>query len=175
MKKLIAPLLLIALAGLSSPAFSKNLNFEAGYGLPYGHFGGNANFDVGNNVELFAGLGLAIGKANINNTDKYAAAPAFSLGARYYVAPHIRLMVGYGTIGGLLTKDASWATNLDMETIKGRYIGAGYMTSRNKGLVADIMYVDTSNFDEKISEIETRAFVQDSDNDTIKFSVGYRF
>ena len=175
MKKIITPLLLIAVTALSSPAFSNNVKFELGYGLPTGHFGGNANFDVGNNVELFAGLGAAIGKANINNADKYAAAPAFSLGARYYVAPHIRLLVGYGTIGGMLTKDASWATNLDIETIKGRYLGVGYMTSRNKGLVADIMYVDTSKFDEKITEIEERAFVQDSDNDTIKFSVGYRF
>ncbi len=175
MKRLITPLMIIALTGLSSPAFSNNVKFELGYGLPNGHFGGNANFDVGNNVELFAGLGAAIGKANINNTDKYAAAPAFSLGARYYVAPHIRLMAGYGTIGGLLTKDSSYATNLDMETLKGRYLGAGYFVSRNKGLVADIMYVDTSKFDEKITEIEERAFVQDSDNDTIKFSVGYRF
>ena len=175
MKKLITPLLLIAVTGLSSPAFSNNAKFELGYGLPTGHFGGNANFDVGNNVELFAGLGVAVGKANINNTDKYAMAPAFALGARYYVAPHIRLMVGYGTIGGLLTKDNSSATNLDMETIKGRYLGAGYIASRNKGFTADIMYVDTSKFDEKITEIEERAFVQDSDNDTIKFSVGYRF
>ena len=175
MKKLITPLLLIALTGLSSPAFSNNLNFEVGYGLPTGHFGGNANFDIGNNIELFAGLGLAVGKANINDTDKYAAEPAFALGARYYVTPHIRLMAGYGTIGGILTKENSAATNLDMETVKGRYIGAGYYVSRNKGFVADIMYVDTSDFDDEIINIEKRAFVHDSDNDTIKFSVGYRF
>jgi hypothetical protein len=176
MNKLISYLLLTGLISSTIPAFSNNMNFEVGVGIPYGVLGGNANFDIGNSVELFAGLGMAVDSADIGNETEYATDLAYSLGARYYIASHIRLTAAYGTIGSILTQSNEFSEDIDLEAVKGRSIGIGYYSSKDKGFVADIMYIDTKNFDQRTEELESKGlYLKDKKDGEVMLSLGYRF
>ena len=160
------------------PAYANNMKVEAGIGLQFSGIGANANFDVGNRVELFAGLGLAPGHEKISGDNEVAFDLGYSLGAKYYITNHIRVTGGYGTVGAINTKDDKWSDDIDVETVNGKFIGLGYYTSRNKGFVADVFLVETKdNFYDKIQDLEQKEdkWLETVNDQQVKLSVGYRF
>ncbi|MCF6205208.1 MAG: hypothetical protein L3J59_16350 [Methylococcaceae bacterium] len=179
MKKFLTILLLVSATTVAFlPAQAENLKVEAGMGLQFGGIGANANFDVGNRVELFAGLGLAPGQEEVYGDEEYAFDLGYSLGAKYYVTNHIRLTGGYGTVGTINTKDSEWSDDIDVETVKGKFIGLGYYTSRHKGFVADVFIVENKdNFYDKIQDLEQNdgKWLETVNDQQVKLSVGYRF
>lgn len=176
MNTLIKTSLLSGLLALTAPAFSNNVNFELGIGAPYGGIGGNANFDVGNNVELFAGLGFISGSDIYNDEFHVASDLGYSVGARYYASPNIRLMAGYGAVGGVLTKQYESSDDLDMEAVKGGFVGAGYISNKHKGFTADLIFIDNGRFSDKVNDIRNNGeYVEDKDDNEVKVAIGYRF
>ena len=186
MKKLFTQLLFISAATVAFlPAYatysnnaSSNIKVEAGLGLQFGGIGANANFDVGNRVELFAGLGFTPGYEEVQGDDEYAFDLGYTLGAKYYVTNHIRLTAGYGTVGAINTKDDEWSDDIDVETVKGKFLGLGYYSSRHKGLVADVFIIENQdNFYDKIQELEQDEdkYLETVSDQQIKLSIGYRF
>jgi len=176
MNNLIKTSLLSGLLALTAPAFSNNVNFELGLGAPYGGIGGNANFDVGNNIELFAGLGFISGSDIYDDEFHVASDLGYSAGARYYVTPNVRLMAGYGAVGGILNKQGESSHDLDMEAVKGGFFGAGYISNKNKGFTADLVFIDNSEFSDEVSDIQNNGrYIEDKDDNEVKIAIGYRF
>ena len=179
MKKLISQLLLIsATTAAFLPAYAENMKIEAGLGLQFGGIGASANFDVGNRVELFAGLGVTPGNEEVNGDDEYAFDLGYTLGAKYYVTNHIRLTAGYGTVGSINTKDDEFSDDIDVATVKGKFIGLGYYSSRYKGLVADVFLIENKdNFYDEIQDLEQNKdkYLETVNDQQIKLSIGYRF
>ncbi len=181
MKKLITTLLLSTSMFVIAP-LSANPKVELTMTLPHNAVAATANFDVGNNVELFAGLGGTIYSEKMANGDReYAADSTYSLGAKYYVGQHIRLTAGYGVIGNIISKESYYSDDIDMNVVNGKYIGIGYFSTRNRGIVADLNLVDVNAIDDRSSELcniddnDCSEYIAEENDNLITLSIGYRF
>jgi hypothetical protein len=181
MKKFIAVSLLTTSMAITAPLFA-NPKVELSVTLPQNSVAATANFDVGNNVELFAGLGGIVYSEKMANGDReYAADSTYSLGAKYYVGQHIRLTAGYGVIGNIISKESYSSDDIDMNVVNGKYLGIGYFSTRNRGIVADLNIVDVSAIDDRSSELcniddnDCSEYIAEKNDNLITFSIGYRF
>lgn len=169
-------LLIAAALTASTPALSNSFNIEAGLGIPYGILGANANYAVGDNIEVFGGLGIALGSTETNGDVKFHTGTGYALGGRYYVTEHIRLVAAYGTIGGTIVRQNTSSSDAVFETVAGAVAGLGYYTSKERGFSIDVLYVDTTALDDKADELKNDGFfIEDADTRNIKLSFGYRF
>ena len=110
-------------AGSVSAEELEPVTYELGMGANHAGIGVVVNFATSDDVELFVGAGLG-----------YVA------GMKYYLSENMRLSVNYGT-NAILTNSS--ATSVDKK-FEGVNVGVGYISNRNGGWSADLMYIDTS-------------------------------
>lgn len=152
MKKLSATLgvsMILAAGSVSAEGLDK-VTYDVGAGANYGGVGVVVNYAATDDLEVFAGGGLG-----------YVA------GVKYYLSENTRVSVNYGTNAILVN---SSVTSIDKK-FQGVNIGVGYISDRNGGWSADLMYIDTSSA--KSYAAANNAYAINAGK--VKLSLGYRW
>jgi hypothetical protein len=135
------------------------INYDAGIGINYGGlYGLSLSTNITNNIELYASLG-----------DTTVAGTSYSIGARYYMNNNIRYTISHGINNIIKFTDPTLKT----EKYTGTNIGIGYANSSG-GWSADLMYVLTSNIDNRLDELR-KAGNQINEETKFRLNIGYRF
>jgi len=152
MKKLTAILgasILLAAGSVSAEGLDK-VTYDIGAGANYGGVGAVVSYAATDDLEVFAGGGLG-----------YVA------GVKYYLSDTTRISVNYGTNAILVNPSA---TAVDKK-FQGVNIGVGYISDRNGGWSADLMYIDTSSAESYMAANNGYAL----NGGKVKLSFGYRW
>jgi hypothetical protein len=152
MKKLTTILgasILLAAGSVSAEGLDK-VTYDVGAGANYGGIGAVVNYAATDDLEVFAGGGLG-----------YVA------GVKYYLSDNTRISVNYGTNAILVN---SSVTSIDKK-FQGVNIGVGYISDRNGGWSADLMYIDTSSAESYMAANNGYTL----NGGKVKLSFGYRW
>ena len=162
-KSLIMAGLLFASTAFASDIKFSDIKFEVGMGVNYGGVVGlTANMEVAPKTEAFAGLG-------------FFGAIGYVIGGRYYINDNVRLVANYGTNGYVVRQLVTFGIT-ETETCEGINIGAEYVWK--SGWSAGLMYIVTSDMDDKIEELKAQGYIIEKpflSDMKIKLTFGYRF
>jgi hypothetical protein len=150
----------------TSLIFASDTTFDVGLGINYGGVAGTtANMKISNDIEIFGGLG-------------YAGNTGYVAGGRYYINDSVRFIGNYGT-NGIIVKTiiTSNTSTSKYETFEGINIGAEYLWGKNNSWSAGLMYIVTSNIEDRTKELQTQGYQVTSGDKVgdIRLSVGCRF
>ena len=152
MKKLTAILgasILLAAGSVSAEGLDK-VTYDVGVGANYGGVGAVVNYAASDDLEVFAGGGLG-----------YVA------GVKYYLSDNTRISVNYGT-NAILVNSSVTAVDKKFEGVN---IGVGYISNRNGGWSADLIYIDTSSVESYMAANNGYTI----SGGKVKLSFGYRW
>lgn len=137
-----------------------NTYTSIGIGANYGGlFGVTINNKINDKFEFFTGLG---GITSLG----------YVVGGRFYINDNMRLIANYGTNSTLqIIKENILKTKF--EDFEG--VNFGFDIVANNGFNMGLMFIDTSNLDNRVNELKKQGLNISSTTGKIKFSIGYNF
>ena len=166
--------LVMAEEGLTSPQVTDEVGSEVsaglGLGIPYGFLGGNVAVNLGDKVDLSAGLGAGLDTA-------------YSFGVRFFPkeTSKLRVSVLYGTNAYLeeSTCDGDYyeySCELDYEGYQGLNIGIGAgPRAGERGWNFDALFILTTGLDDEVDRLEEQGYDVEADRKGIQIAVGYQW
>ena len=114
------------------------------------------------------GVGAVVSYAATDDLEVFAGGGlGYVAGVKYYLSDNTRISVNYGTNAILVN---SSVTSIDKK-FQGVNIGVGYISDRNGGWSADLMYIDTSSAESYMAANNGYAL----NGGKVKLSFGYRW